>query len=56
MNRVIFENKLEVIVFMPDGRLVQTHKATFAQRHSFETPSIAAYPIALISRNRKSKP
>jgi hypothetical protein len=34
MNKVIFENKLEIVVFLPDGRLLQTHKATFAQRHS----------------------
>jgi hypothetical protein len=37
MNRVIFENKLELITFTLDGRLLHTHKATFAQRHSLET-------------------
>jgi hypothetical protein len=37
MNRVVFENKLEIVVFLPDGRLVQTHKTTFVKRHSLNT-------------------
>ena len=37
MNRVIFENKLELITFTLDGLLLHTHKATLAQRHSLET-------------------
>ena len=34
---IVFEKKLEIIVFLPDGRLLHTHKATFAQRHSLHT-------------------
>jgi hypothetical protein len=34
--KVMFENKLEIIVFLPDGHLLHTHKSTFAQRHSLD--------------------
>jgi hypothetical protein len=37
MNRVIFENKLELITFTLDGHLLHTHKTNFVQRHSLET-------------------
>jgi hypothetical protein len=37
MNRVIFENRLELITFTLDGHLLHTHKDTFAQRHSLDT-------------------
>ena len=36
MNRVIFENKLELITFTLDGHLLHTHKTNFVQRHSLE--------------------
>ena len=36
-NRVIFENDVELVTFTVDGHLLHTHKATFAQRHSFDT-------------------
>jgi hypothetical protein len=37
MNRVIFENELELITFTLDGHLLHTHKETFVQRHSLST-------------------
>ena len=37
MNRVVFENKLELVTFTLDGRLLHTHKTTFAQRHSLDS-------------------
>jgi hypothetical protein len=33
----VFENKLELITFMPDGHLLHTHKTTFVQRRSLDT-------------------
>ena len=36
MNRVIFENKLELITFTLDGHLLHTYRTTFAQRHSLD--------------------
>jgi hypothetical protein len=37
MNKVIFENKLDLITFTLDGYLVHTHKTTFVQRRSLDT-------------------
>ena len=37
MNKVIFENKQEIVVFVKDGRLLHTHKTDFSQHHSLDT-------------------
>jgi hypothetical protein len=37
MNRVIFENKLDLVTFTLDGHLVHTHKTTFIQRRSVDS-------------------
>ena len=37
MNKVVFENKQEIIVFLKDGRLLHTHKTNFSQHHSLDT-------------------
>jgi hypothetical protein len=37
MNRVVFENELELITFTLHGQLLHTPKTTFDQRHSLDT-------------------
>jgi hypothetical protein len=37
MNKLIFENKQEIIVFLKDGRLLHIHKTNFSQHHSLDT-------------------
>jgi hypothetical protein len=37
MNKVIFENKQKIIVFLKDRRLLHTHKTNFSQHHSLDT-------------------
>jgi hypothetical protein len=37
MNKVIFENKQEIVVFVEDGRLLHTHKTDLSQHHSLDT-------------------
>ena len=44
MNKVIFENKQEIVVFVEDGRLLHTHKTDLSQ-----------HPVSILGRISKAR-